>query len=383
MEKHEVERVNAVERYRRGEDPRSIAASYGKSIRWLYKWVERENTGGSWFADASRRPHKISRKTPETIAELIVSTRARLEREGCFSGAQSIIWELEDLGVEVPAERTVNRILHAHGCFDPKSPRYTSKERRYPAPIAVAPGDVHQSDFVGPRYIKGDGRFYSLNTTDVVTMRARGVPLRSRAADDVIGALWHSWQSLGIPKYYQLDNELVFWGSRRYPRGLSQVIRLCLLLGVEPIFIPPGEPWRNSIIEKFNDHWQQKFLRRVQFESFEHLTAKALEFDGRHNSKWRYSRTGGKTPNDALRAANTRLTFPTGEPPRLPLPKPTTGRIRLVRFIRSELLLDIFGERFRLPRECTYEYVTAVIDVKARRLTAVLDGREVAAFDYA
>lgn len=383
MERHEVERVRAVERYRKGEDARSIAASYGRSVRWLYKWVEREREGGAWYVDGPRRPRRVARKTPEEIATLIVSTRQELEREALFSGAQSIIWELGERGIDAPSERTVNRILAAHGCFERRSGRYEPKGRRYPGPVAVRANDVHQADFVGPRYIGGDGRFYSFNVADVVTMRARSIPLRSRATEDVVSALWTCWQALGTPKFWQVDNELVFWGSRRYPRGLSQVIRLCLQQGVEPIFIPPGEPWRNSVIEKFNDHWQQKFLRRVKLDSFDQLVSQAAEFDGRHNSRWRYSKTGGKTPNDALRTLNTQLTFPsTSSAPRLPLPKPVSGRIHLVRFIRSDRRLDIFGEHFRLPRECTYEYVTATIDLKQQRLTATLGNREVAAYEY-
>jgi putative transposase len=382
MQRHEMERVRAVDRYQRGEKVASIAASYGRSVRWVYKWVERAQEGGVWYSDSSRRPVTIARKTPEAIVALIVSLREQLEREGSFSGAQSIMWELEERGIGVPSERTVNRILQAHGFFEQKARRYEPKGRRYPAPPAIAANDLHQADFVGPRYIHGDGRFYALNNIDVVTMRARTIPLRTRAAEDVVSAIWTCWQTLGTPKRWQVDNELVFWGSRRFPRGLSQVIRLCLQHGVEPVFIPPGEPWRNSIIEKFNDHCQSKFLRRMTFDSFDQLITEAVDFDGRHNSRWRYSKTGGKTPNDALRATNAQLAFPTSSPPRLPLPKPTSGRIHLVRFIRSDRRLDIFGEHFRLPADCTYEYVTATIDVAQQCLATSVDGREVATFQY-
>lgn len=383
MQRHEMERVCAVERYHKGEDAGSIVASYGKSLRWLYKWVEREREGGVWYTDQSRRPHRIAR-TPDTIATLIVSTRGQLEREGSFSGAQSIMWELEERGIQVPAERTINRILRSHGCFEKETLPYKPKGRRYPAPVSAAPNDVHQADFVGPRYIRGDGRFYSFNVADVVTMRVRTIPLRTRTSEDVVRALWESWLTLGTPKYWQVDNELVFWGSRRHPRGLSQVLRLCLHHDVQPVFIPPAEPWRNYLIEKFNDHWQQKFLRRLSFDNFEELSSGARGFDSRHNSRWRYSKTGGKTPNDALRLSNSQIRFPgVTDAPVLPLRKPEAGRIHLVRFIRSDRHLDIFGERFHLPPACAYEYVTATIDVRQQNLVVTIDGREMAAFDYA
>jgi hypothetical protein len=66
-------------------------------------------------------------------------------------------------------------------------------------------------------------------------------------------------------------------------------------------------------------------------------------------------------------------TPPTLEPPHHPLPKPTRGRYHLVRFIRSDRQLDVFGERFRTPPEATYEYVRATIDVARQTLCVYLD----------
>jgi len=37
--------------------------------------------------------------------------------------------------------------------------------------------------------------------------------------------------------------------------------------------------------------------------------------------------------------------------PKHPLPKPDKGRYHLVRFIRGDAVLDVFGEKFRLPPE--------------------------------
>jgi len=60
--------------------------------------------------------------------------------------------------------------------------------------------------------------------------------------------LWSIWWRLGIPKYLQVDNELVFYGSNRYPRAMGALIRLCLLNNVEPWFIPVRESWRNGVV---------------------------------------------------------------------------------------------------------------------------------------
>ena len=75
-----------------------------------------------------------------------------------------------------------------------------------------------------------------------------------------------------------------------------------------------------------------------------------------------------------LRASEVTLRFPPScQPPRCPLPKPETGRYHLIRFIRSDGILNIFGEKFQAPPETVYEYVRATIDVDQQRLRVYLD----------
>jgi hypothetical protein len=54
-----------------------------------------------------------------------------------------------------------------------------------------------------------------------------------------------------------------------------------------------------------------------------------------------------------------------------------------VRFIRSDLRLDVFGERFRLPPEAEYAYVVATVEVERQRLHVRLGDDPVAEFPYA
>lgn len=384
MKKAESERVRAVARLEAGEDPGAICAALRKSVRWLYKWRERaESDGDRWFEERTRKPRCMPRKTDGVTEQLVLDVRGELEREGFFHGAQSIVWELKERGIEVPSVATVNRLLRANGVFEQAPRRRPSKGKRYPAPEAIRPNQVHQGDFVGPRYLRGGTRFYALNTADLVTARSASMPIETRGTEAVVGALWSTWCRLGFPDVLQIDNDLVFWGSRRHPRAMGQVLRLCLAQGVELLFIPPAEPWRNGVVEKFNDHWQQKLLAREELKDFDHLLAAAATFDAKHNSRWRFRKTGGLTPNEALRRANTELRFPPSEaPPRLPLSKPSHGRYHLIRFIRSDRILDVFGERYRLPSVATYEYVTATIDVAAHQLSVQLDNVVIDAYDY-
>ena len=137
------------------------------------------------------------------------------------------------------------------------------------------------------------------------------------------------------------------------------------------------------MIENFNDRYQQRFLGKVTLASMEELQSGSLAFEQRHNSKYRYSKIKGDTPLKALAASNARLRFPTGdEPPKYRQKKPEVGKYHVVRLIRSDLKLNIFGECFSTPKETMLEYVVATIDVKEQKLKLFLDKKQVEEFDY-
>jgi hypothetical protein len=191
------------------------------------------------------------------------------------------------------------------------------------------------------------------------------------------------WSRLGIPENLQVDNALSFMGSPKYPRVPSQFIRLCLQNDVEPWFIPMAEPWRNGIVEKFNDHYQQKFLHKVMMTTTDELAAGTMAFEQRHNNSYRYSKLGGKTPLKALSASNAVLRFPDQvNSIQKRLDPPETGRYHLVRLIRSDLKLNILGEMFAVAPELKLEYVVATIDVKEQKLKLYLGKTQVDEFDY-
>ena len=137
------------------------------------------------------------------------------------------------------------------------------------------------------------------------------------------------------------------------------------------------------MVENFNERYQQRFLGKVTLASVEDLQAGSLAFEQRHNSKYRYSKLKGETPLKALAASNTALRLPTeNDSPRHPMWKPETGKYHVVRLIRSDLKLDVFGERFSVPPETMREYVVATIDVKKQKLKLFLDKIQVEEFNY-
>ena len=193
-----------------------------------------------------RRPIQVASRTSEEIEGVVKYLRLELYNQGLFCGAQAILWRLEEENVEPLAGlRTIARILARNGLTHRQPGRYVPKGKRYPALDAPHPGSVHESDFVGPCYLRGPLRFYSLNTVDLATGRCGAEPVLE-GKGSVTQALWATWLRLGLPKYLQVDNEAVFYGSPAHPRGMGKMIRLCLPLGIEPCFIPQAEPWRNG-----------------------------------------------------------------------------------------------------------------------------------------
>ena len=58
------------------------------------------------------------------------------------------------------------------------------------------------------------------------------------------------------------------------------------------------------------------------------------------------------------------------------------GNIILIRFIRSNRVLDIFGEKFKVSKELVYSYVKAIIVTQIHRLQIYHGDDFIDSFDY-
>lgn len=379
------QRIWAVNRFLKGEKSETICSSLGRSKSWLYKWVGRYSENDSdWSKNKPCQPLNLSNRTTEEIEEIVKLVRLHLYNRDLFHGAQAILWELEDLDVNpLPSLRTINRILNRNGLTHRRTGKYEAKGTPYPALPSLKPNQTHQADLVGPCYLKGPIRFYGLNVIDTTTARCGLHTLADKTSQNIIDGLWSIWSRLGMPDNLQIDNAMYFYGSPTHPRGMGALIRLCLHNGIQPWFIPMAEPWRNGAIEHFNDLYQQKFLNKFIMLTENDLAQQSLKFEQRHNMHYRYSKLGGKTPQKALGGAHNKLRFPKFEKVQShQLLKPETGFYHVVRLIRSNLKLNVFGELFPVNKELKYEYVVATIDVKEQKLKLYLDNMQVEEFDY-
>lgn len=108
------------------------------------------------------------------------------------------------------------------------------------------------------------------------------------------------WRRLGVPGRAKFDNGQTFQGRGRH---LALPVWTCLALGARVRFIPFAEPWRNPVVEHFNDTFDKQFFRAERFSGLAHLKRRARAFERFHNSHHRYSILKGATPDEFQRAA--------------------------------------------------------------------------------
>jgi hypothetical protein len=348
----------------------AISKSLDKSRKWLHTWINRYNNrkDEDWYKDFSKAPIKTNKKIDDEIEQQILLIRQELMNEKMSQiGAISIQYEFEKRGIKpLPHIWTINRVINKHNLIN--KPLVHRHSKVYPELFL----HVHQMDLVGPRYIKGDGSFYSVNIIDVTNRTCHVKAVRSKASAGIVEALAAFWKTHGLPDALQMDNELAFRGSNRYPRSFGAVIRFALNQGVAVIFIPIGEPWRNGIIEKFNHNYQRHFLKAQVFENLAELNLREQNFIDFHNQNHRYSSQNNKTPNEA-KALQLPAIFYTASihlpniksEVNIPL---TKGDIYYIRYIRSDLKLNLPNETFIVNECLKYSYVVAQISIDKHML---------------
>jgi putative transposase len=373
----EVElRREAIRRRQAGETSREVAAALGRSERWVRKWAaryERASAGEDWAQAISRAPRSSPNRTPVQVTAQVLAVRAKLELDPRSQyGPLAIAWELQQLGVDpVPEIWTINRILSRAGVTRRRGrrPGYKSKGAPYPHPAEQGPGAFHQADLVGPRHLEGGINFHAFNLIDVGSHTVGSEIIDLLRPVTIAGSMTTIWDRVGVPLRVQLDNHANLRGAIQ-PRAsiFGPVVASCLDLGVVVRFTPLREPWRNGVIEHFNDVWDKSFFRTGRYADLAILRERTSAFETFHNAHHRYSAHGGAAP-DEVRAALEITRPPNGY--QTPRRLPTKGRIEAIRFIRSNGILDLWGYKIALAQPHTHQYVTAIISVRARQLRVI------------
>src|SRR5688572_30049477 len=261
-----------------GLSRQAILARTGRSSAWLSKWQHRfDQEGWQGLRSHSRSPLHQPGQFSERIRHLVVATRQRLQqRRVGLSGPQAIQDELRQAHLlrRVPSLATIKRILHdAQLIHHPRPP----KRGYFPQPTSTATYVLHAMDWTA-RYLTGGAKLFVFHTVDVQTRALaqtlhadkRGATVRAHALE--------AWQHLGLPDGLQLDNDAAFNGGYKVARVFGAFVRLCLYVGIEPIFLPVGEPKRNGVVERLHGLWGQAFWHRHRFDGLREVRRAAPQF---------------------------------------------------------------------------------------------------------
>jgi hypothetical protein len=122
----------------------------------------------------------------------------------------------------------------------------------------------------------------------------------SITAKFVVECLVEHWRQFGLPGFAQFDNDTVFQGPHVHPDTIGRVSRLCLGLGVVPVFVPPREPGFQAAIEQHNGSWQVRV-----WGQFEHAN-----LDGLADRSSRHVAALRRQPSGADRGGRRHGAFP-------------------------------------------------------------------------
>ena len=295
MTSEEQERIDAVTRYTKGERAVKIYHDLKRSKRWFFKWLNRFKTGDkAWYKSQSKAPKNHGKAIPYEMEQAVTTIRKALmeaiEEESKYLGvgADAILFRMEKLSFpkdEIPSASTIKRVIKKQGLKINKRERYkrVRSKKRYTLLNPTQINEVHQMDFVGPRFIKGYGAISSLHCIDLVGNQVRVRQYNSKSMDNVIEFVIQSWQDGAIPSYLQVDNGMCFIGDYHTPRNFSRFIRLCIYVGTELVFIAPREPWMNGSIENFNGWFDTKFWAKETFHDLEDMRLKSNPFEAQFN----------------------------------------------------------------------------------------------------
>jgi len=353
----------------KGWRPSEILSRIPRKREWLRKWWLRFNSlGWKGLRECSRRPKHSPQAYNQQVHSLVLNLRRSLEqRQVGLIGAAAIQQEIQDhrLLEQVPSQASIKRWLHNAAVI--QAPSEQAPQRYYPEPQRPAQAVWQACDWIA-RYLEGGAKVFVFHTVDLET-RALSQTIRAdKSVASVRAHLLSTWQTLGLPHRLHLDNDAAFSGGERTKRRLGSVVRLCLYLGIEVVFLPPGEPKRNGVVERINGLWAKQFWERNHFGRFSEVLRRQEVFLNWYADKYRPPSLEGLTPAQAQRQVE-RVRLSKRQvlnlPARLPL---TAGRLHFVRQVATDGTISFLGERWRVAQHLAHEYIWATVITHSQRL---------------
>jgi len=328
------------------------------TLATVQRWVRRAQGQRLDRVDWSGRERGGRRKASATSPSrenLILRIRRQLSHESDLGefGAAAIHRSMTERGLKnIPSIRTIGRILLRRGVLDGRG-----RVRRPPPPkgwylprVAARKADIDCFDFIEDLCLKGGADVNILTAISLHGGLCESWVRDTWSAKATAQMLISHWRKYGLPEYAQFDNDTIFCGARQFADSYGRVIRLCLQLGVIPIFTPPHETGFQAVIESFNGRWQGKVWRRFTFKDHRDVQS--------HSD--RFTRAARLRAAPRIEAAPQRRPFPKNWKP--DYQRPLTGTVIYIRRTNGHGELEVQRRTYQLDPLWTNRLVRAEID---------------------
>jgi putative transposase len=329
---------------REGKSLREVAATFGVHHSTVAVWVQHADGKRLDRVDFSDKPRLSPphNRTIEATENIVIQVRKDLKEHSPLGeyGAQAIRGELVAQCLpEVPSVRTIGRILDRCGALDGKVRvrRPPPPKGWYLPPVVELKADIDSFDLIEDLRIENGPLVDVFTGTSVLGRLPLAWPAKAQmTAKSVLETLLGHWRQHGLPDYAQFDNDTRFQGPHQYPDVISRVMRVCLSLGVIPVFAPPRESGFQASIENFNGRWEQKVWLRFHHPSLRELRQRSKDYvialRGRHACSIENGPPRRDFPHDWL----------------LDLQAPLSGRIIYLRRSTTDGFVSLLGHTFQV-----------------------------------
>jgi len=348
---------------RRRKSLRKVAAQFGVAPGTVRYWGQRaagQRLDRVDWEDRSRAPRRTQR-TSAALERKTLAIRRRLKQRSALGehGAVALHRELQAQGITpCPSVRTIGRILQRSGVPDGR------KRVRRPVPlrgwylpaVAAEKAEPDSFDTIEGLAIRGGPQGTVLTGISLHGGLPTVGPDRSVSSRSVVQSLVEPWREVGLPAYCQCDNDNRFCGPKQYADVIGRVSRLCLGLGVCPVFAPPNETGFQAAIESCNGRWQVGVWSR-----FEHRSLRGLR-----NRSANYVIAARQKHAARIEAAPSRRASPKRW--RLNLQKHPQGTLIYIRRTNDRGRVNLLGHQFLVDCNWVHRLVRAEVDLKAGKI---------------
>lgn len=349
---------------RAGTSQRAVARSFRVSLSTVQRWVTRAGDAALDEVDWSTRPAgcRVSpRRVKPALEQRVLSIRKQLRTQSDLGefGPAAIRRELEVRGLNnIPAVATIARILSRRGALDGRQ-----RVRRKAPPLGwFLPGlaaeqvELDSFDIIEDLVIRGGHDVNILTGISLHGGLCAAWPAAAVTAKFTVQCLLDHWRAVGLPKYAKFDNDTVFQGAHQWPDSFGRVTRMCLSLGVIPVFAPPLSRGFQADIEAFNRRWQEANWSRFTHRDREQLIGQSDRFVAAHRQRYAVR----------IEDAPGRRCFPKHW--KLDLQQPLQGMVIYVRETDAHGRVSVLGHTYEASSLWVHRLVRVDVDLTRRRL---------------